>query len=140
MIIHKRVFQEVGFFNERTFLYFEELDFFTRARAKGYTQGYIPGPVVHHQGGGSSEGEKMSSVRTYHETISMLDHYKRHFPVLLPVLFLIRTPIKIISLLISGRAKLVTSVLSGCWDSLLRKNKHLKLAKDLSEVYFKRVQ
>jgi len=46
MFIHRKVFESVGFLNPRTFLYYEELDFFSRARSYNYFQGYISGPVV----------------------------------------------------------------------------------------------
>jgi GT2 family glycosyltransferase len=53
-IVRRSVLEQVGYFDERFFLYYEEVDFCRRIRAAGYTVWYWPDVVVVHLGGESS--------------------------------------------------------------------------------------
>jgi GT2 family glycosyltransferase len=129
MVIHRHVFDAVGLLNHRTFLYFEELDFTYRARAAGYQQGHIDGPMVEHQGAGSSEGSGMNTVRMYSETWSTLDFYKHHHKALFPCMLLVRTLVRCLTLLVSGRHNLIKAVFLATYDFLSNKNRHLATPK-----------
>lgn len=48
MLVRREVFERTGPFDEQYFLYFEELDFFRRARALGYRSFYVPDSRVVH--------------------------------------------------------------------------------------------
>jgi hypothetical protein len=50
LMVRKRVFDEVGLFDEAFFLYFEETDLSLRARRAGWTSVYIPDSRVMHIG------------------------------------------------------------------------------------------
>ena len=50
LMVRKRVLDEVGFFDEAFFLYFEETDLSLRARRSGWTSVYIPESRVMHIG------------------------------------------------------------------------------------------
>lgn len=49
LVIKKQAFEEIGFFDERYFLYYEESDFCYRAKLKGFKIMYIPKAVVYHK-------------------------------------------------------------------------------------------
>lgn len=137
MIIHRQVFESVGLLNQRSFLYFEELDFVYRARAKRFEQALLKGPVVHHIGAASSNSSAMSGRRIYHETWSMLDFYWHHKVGLYFWLLLVRMPIRLITLLVSRRGALVPYLIRGVVDFLRRRNGDLKAAKVVeSTSYF----
>ena len=50
----RTAFEEVGGFDERFFLYSEDVDLCTRLRRAGYRLRYEPGPIARHAGGGSA--------------------------------------------------------------------------------------
>jgi GT2 family glycosyltransferase len=54
-IIRRNVLEEVGYFDERFFLYYEEVDLCRRIKQAGYTVRYCPDVVVVHLGGQSSK-------------------------------------------------------------------------------------
>ncbi len=49
LLIKKEVFEKIGFFDERYFLYYEESDFATRAKKAGFKIMYIPKAVTYHK-------------------------------------------------------------------------------------------
>jgi N-acetylglucosaminyl-diphospho-decaprenol L-rhamnosyltransferase len=71
LCIRRGVFQEVGLFDERFFLYHEEVDFAKRAAAKGFQTWYVPASEAVHEGMGSARGQynvekrKQTSRRKY---------------------------------------------------------------------------
>jgi N-acetylglucosaminyl-diphospho-decaprenol L-rhamnosyltransferase len=54
MLVPRAVFDHVGLFDERYFLYAEELDFCTRLRQAGWTVLFTPALEVVHEGGVST--------------------------------------------------------------------------------------
>jgi N-acetylglucosaminyl-diphospho-decaprenol L-rhamnosyltransferase len=62
MMIRREVLEDVGLFDERFFLYFEETDFCRRAKSRGWSTYYVRGSAVAHIGGAST-GIKDSSSR-----------------------------------------------------------------------------
>lgn len=53
-IYRRKVFDEIGMFDENHFAYLEDIDLGYRARLNGYVNIYIPGAVVYHAGSGFS--------------------------------------------------------------------------------------
>jgi len=49
MLIRRRVFEKIGFFDERYFLYFEDVDFCLRAKKAGFKIAVEPKSVIIHQ-------------------------------------------------------------------------------------------
>lgn len=49
MMVKKDVFDRVGFFDERYFLYYEDADFSYRAKLAGYKIMYVPSAVIYHK-------------------------------------------------------------------------------------------
>ena len=58
MMVRRAAYQAVGGFDERWFMYMEDVDLCRRLRSAGWTVGYRPDAVVEHAIGGSqSEGQ-----------------------------------------------------------------------------------
>jgi hypothetical protein len=71
LLIRRKLFDEIGFFDERFFLYHEEVDFAKRAAAAGWETWYVPASEAIHEGMGSARGNynvearKQASRRKY---------------------------------------------------------------------------
>lgn len=81
--IRREVIEELGFFDERFFLYYEETDLCLRAAKNGWETHFIPDSVVVHEGGASGkklEGQVFDSaggqVRRYRMMAECLYHRK----------------------------------------------------------------
>ena len=53
-IYRRKIFDEIGLFDENHFAYLEDIDLGYRARIQGYENLYIPGAIVYHAGSGAS--------------------------------------------------------------------------------------
>ena len=107
ILIHKRVFESIGLFDERFFLCWEELDFCERARKADYKCLFVPEAKIWHKVG-STLGGNESPLRTYFNVRNRLlwakknlslsarfklskESYRTFFLILLPSLVLIDT-------------------------------------------------
>ena len=79
-ISRRDVLERVGMFDERFFLYFEDIDLCTRMRKSGWRLVYLPEAKVFHQGGASTELKKLNS--RFHYRKSQLYFYKKHSSIL----------------------------------------------------------
>lgn len=61
-MVRRALLQEIGLFDRRFFLYYEEVDHCRRARAAGWTVGYLPATSVVHVGGESARSVASLSV------------------------------------------------------------------------------
>lgn len=68
MMIKKDVFEKVGLFDERFFLYYEDVDFCLRAKKVGLETWLVPSAVIFHEL--SQTIGKMSGLALYHQTRS----------------------------------------------------------------------
>ena len=57
LCIRRRLLDEIGFFDERFFLYHEEVDFARRAANAGWETWYVPASEAIHEGMGSARGQ-----------------------------------------------------------------------------------
>ncbi len=55
MFVKREVFEKIGFFDERYFLYWEDTDFCQRAKGAGYKILFVPAAKLWHANAGSSE-------------------------------------------------------------------------------------
>lgn len=76
MLIRRDVFDSVGGFDERFFLYWEDADLCRRVRDRGFTVRYVPSAQVMHAGGRSSRSARAPSIRAFHR--SAYQYYARH--------------------------------------------------------------
>jgi len=77
MMFRRQVYDEIGGFDERFFMYGEDLDFCKRVLDKGWKTVYVSDAKIIHFGGQSSGKRKVKSLVNFYE--SMWFYYKKHF-------------------------------------------------------------
>jgi GT2 family glycosyltransferase len=76
-LVRRRVFEQIGGFDERFFLYLEDLDFSYRARKVGFRSVYLAGTQAFHAGGGTSK--QVKARRLFYSLRSRLLYAFKHF-------------------------------------------------------------
>jgi len=76
-LVRRKVFEELCRFDERFFVYFEEVDFSLRTKLAGYSSYYLSDVYVYHKGGGTSENIK--STRLFYSLRSRIQYGFKHF-------------------------------------------------------------
>ena len=76
MLMRAEMFRQIGGFDERYFLYYEDIDLCLRARAAGWSVGMAPSAHVLHEGSKSTRGEP--SIKIYHHARSRVLFFSRH--------------------------------------------------------------
>ena len=66
MLARRDALEQVGGFDERYFLYWEDADLCRRLRTRGYDVRYVPGAEAVHRVGQSSRTAPESSIRAFH--------------------------------------------------------------------------
>lgn len=77
LMVRRPVLDQVGAFDEGYFMYMEETDLCERARKSGWLVEFVPGALVTHHGGGSSE-QARSGILTLSGTVSELRYFRKH--------------------------------------------------------------
>jgi GT2 family glycosyltransferase len=77
LMIGKKRFDDCGRFDDRFFLYAEEVDLCLRVRAAGFKTYYFPGVAIMHRGGGSSRGS-LDTLSHHVQSLNLL--YRKHRP------------------------------------------------------------
>jgi len=129
LFVSADLFQELGFLDERYFLYYEELDICRRALAKGYVLKWCRGSVVRHHGGqatGTRTGDtaRLSGTAAFHESRSLVLFTCRHHPVWLPAVLVMRLFARTALLFVRGQSAqagaALRGIFSGCSECLSR--------------------
>ena len=76
-LVRRSVFEKIGGFDERFFVYFEEVDFSFRARQDGWSSVYLTDAQAYHKGGGSSE--QIKATRLFYSLRSRILYSFKHF-------------------------------------------------------------
>lgn len=76
ILFRREVVNDLGFLDERFFMYFEETDWCCRAKKKGWEIWHIPAAEIFHFIGGSSEGN--ASTLMLHYVQSQQLYYQKH--------------------------------------------------------------
>lgn len=76
-LLRRQAFEQVGGFDERYFLYFEDVDLGMRLRRAGWRAAVVEGARACHLGGG---GEPLSEDAMLHYRRSQLRYYRQHRP------------------------------------------------------------
>jgi len=76
-LVRNHLFQELGGFDERFFVYLEDLDFSLRAKAAGFETFYLAGATAYHKGGGATAQVKATSL--YYALASRILYGYKHF-------------------------------------------------------------
>ena len=79
MLVRREVFETVGLFDSRLYLYYEDVDLSVRARKKGYEVLYVPSSRIWHKNAGSSGGTG-SDLHVYYMTRNRLIIGMRYAP------------------------------------------------------------
>jgi GT2 family glycosyltransferase len=75
--VRRAVFEELGGFDERFFVYYEDLDFALRARARGWSSVYLAGAKAFHRGRGTTDAA--TERRTFYFARSKLLFARKFF-------------------------------------------------------------
>jgi N-acetylglucosaminyl-diphospho-decaprenol L-rhamnosyltransferase len=107
-LVRRAVFEELGGFDERFFVYLEDLDFSLRARRAGWRSWYAAEARAFHRGGGVSEQAKVR--RLYYATSSRILYAFKQFATpqavaLLAVTVALEPLVRICSSLAAGRPR-----------------------------------
>lgn len=78
MLLRASLLRELGGFDERFFMYYEDVDLCVRARAAGYMVGLAPHVMVRHLGSRSTEG--MPALKIFYEARSRMLFFAKHLP------------------------------------------------------------
>lgn len=88
LLLKSSAIKQVGSFDEKYFLYFEDVDLCYRLKQAGYALILVPSTVVEHEGNASTQGG-LSLWRNYYHTRNRLYFFRKHTPaLLLPVAYL----------------------------------------------------
>lgn len=79
MLIKKEVFEKVGLFDDKYFLYYEDGDLSIRAKSKGFKIMYVPNSIIWHKNAGSAGGSG-SALQDYYITRNRLLFGFRYAP------------------------------------------------------------
>ena len=79
-LVRRTLFEAMGGFDPRFFVYFEEVDFSLRACQAGFRSFYLATTTVYHKGGGSSQQAKSS--RLFYSLRSRLLYGFKHYSLL----------------------------------------------------------
>ncbi len=77
MLVHRAAYDAVGPFDERFFVYCEDVDWSIRARAAGWRLRFVPEAVVVREKSASSRGESSATIRLYYKSLRLF--YAKHF-------------------------------------------------------------
>ncbi len=80
MLIKKEVFESIGLFDEKYFLYYEDSDLSMRAKRKGFKVMYVPNSIIWHKNAGSAGGSG-SALQDYYITRNRLLFGFRYAPI-----------------------------------------------------------
>jgi len=130
MLIRRSIFQRIGLFDERFFLYLEDLDFCLRTRQAGIPILFVPKAHVYHQGSASTR--KDPALRKYHysrSTILFLRKHNRSLNILLGLVFWILVFIKTaMGDIVKGEISTLNAYFTGLINGL--SNNNLDLPED----------
>lgn len=79
MLMRREVFEKIGFFDEKFFMWFEEVDLLLRAKQAGYKIFYSPEPKIIHYGGQAVKQE-MSLLKQKRYNQSLSYYFWKHKP------------------------------------------------------------
>ncbi len=80
MLVKKEVFEAIGMFDKKYFLYYEDADLSMRAKREGFRIIYVPKSVIFHKNAGSAGGAG-SNLQDYYITRNRLLFGVRYAPV-----------------------------------------------------------
>jgi N-acetylglucosaminyl-diphospho-decaprenol L-rhamnosyltransferase len=127
-LVRRSLFESLGGFDERFFVYFEEVDLSLRARQAGYHSVYLTDAQVFHTGLGTTQ--RIPALRLFYSLRSRTEYSRKHFgaagATAVTVASAIVEPMTRVALaLTGGSAQLAADTLHGYrmyWRWLMRRN------------------
>jgi GT2 family glycosyltransferase len=124
-LVRRSLFEGLGGFDERFFVYLEDLDFSLRAKAAGFTTYYLVAASAFHRGGGTSE--QVKAKRLFYSLQSRIRYVAKHFSwparfIISCVTVCIEPLIRILQALLTGSLKRAAEVIQAyvlLWSSLI---------------------
>jgi len=115
-LVRRALFEELGGFDERFFVYLEDLDFSLRASQAGWSSWFVSDARIYHRGGGASEHDM--GMRLVYAVTSRIEyafkHFKKHEAHLIKFVSLIIEPIiRIAASFLGGSLMQLRDVWSG---------------------------
>lgn len=105
VLVRRSAFDEVGGFDERFFMYFEDVDLGYRLGKAGWRNRYLPTAEVTHTGGHSTSGESAAMVRAHHRSAELFISTKYQGARRAPVRWAILAGLRVRSVLAERRAR-----------------------------------
>jgi GT2 family glycosyltransferase len=109
-LIRRTLFEQLGGFDERFFVYFEEVDLSLRAHQAGWRSMYFADARVFHKGGGTSD--QIKARRLFYSLRSRLAFGRKHFGLVR------RGALLLVTVALEPLSRVVHLVLSGRWGEL----------------------
>lgn len=109
-LVRRSLFEELGGFDERFFVYLEDLDFSLRAHMAGWKTVYLADAQAFHAGGGTSN--QVKARRLFYSLRSRLLYANKHFSTGETGIVLLAT------LLVEPFSRTAYAVLRGSWASI----------------------
>ncbi len=78
LLLRSKALDQVGLFDERFFVYYEEVDLCLRLKQAGWRVLFVPEVTIIHQGGQTSKRDKIASLR--HRYHSLFEFYRKYYP------------------------------------------------------------
>jgi GT2 family glycosyltransferase len=91
MFLKKEVYDKVGGFDQRFFMYGEDLDFCYRIQSAGYKVYYVPWTEIIHYKGESTKRSSLDETRVFYDAMHLF--VKKHFSTFFLVEWILRTAI-----------------------------------------------
>ncbi|MEW6414089.1 MAG: glycosyltransferase family 2 protein [Pseudomonadota bacterium] len=115
-LLRRRLFEQLNGFDERFFVYLEDLDFSLRAKKSGWASYYLADARAYHKGGGTSE--QVKARRLFYSLRSRTLYGYKHFTPTQATLLLVSTlcfePLSRLSFnLLQGAFKSASETISG---------------------------
>jgi hypothetical protein len=117
-LIRRDLFESLGGFDERFFVYFEEVDLSFRAHEAGATSYYLANCQAFHKGGGSSE--QVKAKRLFYSLRSRILYGYKHFGILSGTAVLLATLLfepftRLLLALCRGSMQSITATVEAYW-------------------------
>jgi GT2 family glycosyltransferase len=116
MLIRRSVFERIGLFDERFFLYLEDMDFCLRAQEAGFSLLFVPQAHVWHKGSASTANH--GGMRKYHFVRSTVQFVRKHTPLALSLLAFVFWMLVLFRFIITDLACGNVAMLRSYWSGL----------------------
>lgn len=115
-LIRRSVYEQCEGFDERFFVYFEEVDLALRAKQLGFNSYYLANVLAYHKGGGATDSVR--AHRLFYSMRSRIQYAQKHFSTLETVIlflltFLLEFPARLLRAVLRGSAQQMAETCSG---------------------------